>query len=101
MGWLGGGDVKLFAAAGAWLGPMKAVEGSLIAALVGAVLALLWMFRVRGFRNAVDTLGIATTLPSVLTEPSTLANSPRSLPYGVAMAVGALCAAWIPGLLLA
>lgn len=101
MGWLGGGDVKLFAAAGAWLGPMKAIEGSLIAALIGAILALLWMLRVRGIRNAVETLGIAATLPSVLSESSTLANSPRSLPYGVAMAAGALCAAWIPGLLLA
>jgi len=38
LGWLGAGDVKLFAAAGAWLGPMRALEGTVIAALAGAAL---------------------------------------------------------------
>jgi prepilin peptidase CpaA len=97
--WLGAGDVKLFAAAGAWLGPMRTVEGSLISALLGAVLALLWMLRSRGLKNSVETLGIAATLPSVLAETSAVANKARSLPYGVAMAAGALCAAWVPGIL--
>jgi prepilin peptidase CpaA len=101
LGWLGAGDVKLFAAAGAWLGPARAVEGSLIAALLGALLALAWMFRSRGVRNAVETLGIATTLPGVLSKPAGVASRVRSLPYGVAMAVGAISAAWAPGLLIA
>ena len=100
LGWLGAGDVKLFAAAGAWLGPMRAVEGSLIAALLGAVLALLWMLRTRGIRNAVETLGIAASLPSVLAESPGDTDRIRTLPYGVAIATGALCAAWVPGLLL-
>jgi prepilin peptidase CpaA len=99
FGWLGAGDVKLFAAAGAWLGPLRTVEGSLIAALLGAVLALLWMLRSRGLKHSVETLGIAATLPSVLAETPASADRRRSLPYGVAMAAGALCAAWVPGLL--
>jgi prepilin peptidase CpaA len=99
FGWLGAGDVKLFAAAGAWLGPMRTVEGSLIAALLGAVLALLWMLRSRGLKHSVETLGIAATLPGVLAETTASSDRKRSLPYGVAMAVGALCAAWVPGLL--
>lgn len=101
FGWLGAGDVKLFAAAGAWLGPARAVEGSLLAALIGAVLALMWMLRSRGLRNAVETLGIAATLPGVLAEPHSSSGELRSLPYGVAMAAGAICVAWLPGLLLA
>jgi len=101
LGWLGAGDVKLFAAAGAWLGPARAVEGSLIAALLGAVLALMWMLRSRGLRNAVETLGIAATLPGVLAESPAGAGQPRSLPYGLAMAAGAIYAAWVPGLVFA
>ncbi len=100
FGWLGAGDVKLFAAAGAWLGPAKAIEGSLIAALLGALLALVWMLRSRGLRGAVETLGIAATLPGVLSETSSSANRIRSLPYGVAIAAGALFAGWIPGQLI-
>lgn len=100
LGWLGAGDVKLFAAAGAWLGPAKTVEGSAIAALLGALLAFLWMLRFRGFKNAVETLGIAATLPSVLAERTLSPDKARALPYGLAMAIGAICAGWLPGLIL-
>ena len=99
LGWLGAGDVKLVAAAGTWLGPREVVEGSLIAALLGAILALLWMFRTRGMKTAVETLGVAATMPSVLA-PSPSSDRARSLPYSVPIAVGALCAAWLPGLLI-
>jgi prepilin peptidase CpaA len=100
LGWLGAGDVKLVAAAGAWLGPREVIEGSLIAALLGAILALLWLLRSRGLRRAVETLGVATTIPSILTEKSSSADRVRSLPYSVPIAVGVLCAAWAPGLLI-
>jgi prepilin peptidase CpaA len=99
FGWLGAGDVKMFAAAGAWLGPMRAIEGTFIAALLGAVVALLWMLRTRGVKNSFETLGIATTLPGVLTDSPGSNTKARSVPYGVAMAAGALLAAWMPKLL--
>lgn len=99
LGWLGAGDVKLSAAVGAWLGPGRSIEASLIAALFGAVLAVVWMLRARGVRNAVETLGIAATLPSVLADAPASNTKARSLPYGVSIALGALCVAWIPGLL--
>src|SRR5688500_15588241 len=51
LGWVGAGDVKLFAAAGAWLGPMGAVEGALVGAIAGAVLALGWMINSRGIKQ--------------------------------------------------
>lgn len=97
LGWLGAGDVKMFAAAGAWLGPLKALEGSLVAALIGAVLALLWMLKVRGFRNSLETLSIATSSPGVLSSGRKQGETERgTMPYGIAMAAGALWAAWLP-----
>jgi len=100
LGWLGAGDVKLFAAAGAWLGPMGALEGALIGAFAGAVLAVLWMLRSQGVRNAVQTLGMAAGSPGLLSKPAGGEKGRSTLPYGVAIAFGAICAAWIPGLLL-
>jgi prepilin peptidase CpaA len=97
LGWLGAGDVKMFAASGAWLGPMKTLEGSLLAALIGAVLALLWMLKVRGIRNSLQTLTIATGSPGMLSRSGKKGDSPSdTLPYGIAMAAGALLAAWFP-----
>ena len=97
LGWLGAGDVKMFAAAGAWLGPVKALEGSLVAALIGAILALLWMLRVKGIRNSLETLTLATGSPGVLSNSANKTETSRgTLPYGIAMAAGALWAAWLP-----
>ena len=98
LGWLGAGDVKLFAAAGAWLGPMGSLQGAFIGALAGAVLAVLWMIRSQGFRSAVQTLGMAADSPGVLT-PAGSDKGRSTLPYGVAIAFGAICAAWLPKLL--
>ncbi|MGK2962498.1 MAG: A24 family peptidase [Gemmatimonadaceae bacterium] len=100
LGWLGAGDVKLFSAAGAWLGPVGVLEASLVGACAGAVLALAWMIRSRGMRETSEVLGMAAGTPSLLS-PSDK-SSPRSkLPYGIAIAFGAIWAAWLPGLLLA
>lgn len=99
MRWLGAGDVKLFAAAGAWLGPVRTVEGAFIAALAGGVLAAVWMLRAYGVHQT------AATVAQTLSSPNTIVNHPvdvksrRAIPYGVALAVGALAAAWFPDLL--
>jgi len=66
MGWLGAGDVKLYAAAGAWLGPARAVEGALVGALFGAVLSLIWMAKSQGMKRAAQTLGMAAATPGML-----------------------------------
>lgn len=96
LGWLGAGDVKLFAAAGIWLGPGRAFEGALIAALAGAVLAVGWMLWSYGVRRTAETLSVATVAPSVLAAQGREEDRRRTLPYGVALAVGALVAAWLP-----
>jgi prepilin peptidase CpaA len=72
MGWMGAGDVKLFGAASAWLGPAFALRASLLAALLGGVLALVWLARARLQANPGE----------------------RRLPYGIAMAAALALAAW-------
>lgn len=76
IGMLGAGDVKLFAAAGAWLGPHGVLPATIYAALAGGVLAAVWVAR-----RAVTS------------------SSPRDarLPYGLAVATGVLIVAWSPG----
>jgi len=98
LGWLGAGDVKLFGAAGAWLGPPRAVEGAVIAALAGALLAIIWMFKSQGMKNAVNTLGLAAGTPELLS-PRGSSRKGSVLPYGIAIAFGAIWAAWMPSIL--
>ena len=97
--WLGAGDVKLFAAAGAWLGPVAAVEGALVGACAGALLAVLWMIGARGVRRTAETLGMATGAPAILAPGGSSVRS--TLPYGIPIAFGAIWAGWLPSLILA
>lgn len=99
LGWVGAGDVKLFAAAGAWLGPAGAVEGAVVGAVAGAVLAILWMVRSRGAKGTAETLGLAAGSPALLA-PVDGRSRRSSLPYGVAMAFGAIWAGWLPRVFL-
>jgi prepilin peptidase CpaA len=98
LGWLGAGDVKLYAAAGAWLGPARAAEGALVAALFGAVLSLIWMMKSQGMKETAQTLGMASVTPEMLARSGD-SGKRSALPYGVAIAFGALWAAWMPRML--
>lgn len=98
--WLGAGDVKLFAAAGSWLGVTRALEGALIAGLAGAGLALVWMVWMHGVRRTASTLSVATAAPGVLLPSDEDRRRRRAMPYGVALAAGALAAGWLPRTLL-
>ena len=97
---LGAGDVKLFAAAGAWLGPESAVIAALVAALLGGVLTLGWLLREQGFLRTARGLWLRTATvrsgveaPGLLVVPAT-----KRVPYGIALAAGAALVAWLPGL---
>jgi prepilin peptidase CpaA len=99
MQMIGAGDVKLFAAASAWLGPRLAVEGALWAGLFGGVVAMVFMLRGQGIGFTILRLGHAVRQPLILRDTSG-AESSRRLPYGLALAAGAATAAWFPGVLL-
>jgi Flp pilus assembly protein protease CpaA len=47
LGWVGGGDVKLAIAMGAWLGPHATLEAVLGGFIGGVPLGLIWMTAVR------------------------------------------------------
>jgi prepilin peptidase CpaA len=84
LGWVGGGDAKLFAAAGLWLGWPAAVTFLLVTGLAGGALAL-----------GLLTLRSAWLRPVVLMGPAwftRLAEPGENVPYGLAIAVGALVA---------
>jgi len=102
-GGLGAGDVKLFAAAGAWLGPGGAWRAALVAAFIGGVLsvgALVWQRRTReGFERVAMSLSMFSLAPLGQVEPGKTKTRKAYLPYGVALACGALVTGWIPGIL--
>jgi prepilin peptidase CpaA len=78
---IGGGDAKLFAATALWFGFGDLMSYALVAALIGGVLTLAFL--------AARHL----PLPAVLVRQSWIArlHDPRSgIPYGVALAAGAL-----------
>lgn len=96
---LGGGDVKLTAAMTLWAGPDLAVPFLLLVTLAGGVLALamlLWRSTPLAHlatwtRAAIGSL-TAAWRPAGVSAPAatTSADHMRTLPYGVAIAVGSL-----------
>jgi prepilin peptidase CpaA len=84
LGWIGGGDAKLFAAAGLWLGIPAAFTYLLVTGVAGGGLALALL----GLRSL-------WLRPYVQTGPAwfgRLATPGENVPYGVAIAAGALAA---------
>lgn len=80
-GWIGGGDAKLFAATALWFGFGDLVSYALVAAILGGILTV--------------TLLVARRipLPGVLIRQSWIArlhDARSGIPYGVALAAGAL-----------
>jgi prepilin peptidase CpaA len=110
--WLGAGDVKLVAAAGTWLGSVGTMRASVLGALVGGGLSLAMLISQRSARSvAVD---VVLLLNTVRRHPSALrvrmrpdqpigeqagggVGQAKLMPYGVALAIGALLAAWVSG----
>ena len=83
LGWLGGGDAKLIAAAALWFGPTAVWIFVLMAAVAGGALTLALIF----FRRV--------PLPQkFIAQPwiARLHDHKGDIPYGVALAVGALYA---------
>lgn len=84
LGWIGGGDAKLFAAAALWLGLAPAATYLAVTGIAGGALA-------------VGLLGLRSThvrpwLPSRPAWLARLVQPGENVPYGVAIAIGALAA---------
>lgn len=81
MGWIGGGDAKVFAAASLWMGPAYILDFAVMAAILGGVLTLV----IIGLRSVPIPAGLAGQ--SWLTR---LHEANRGIPYGIALSVAAL-----------
>lgn len=99
LGALGGGDVKLLAAVGCWLGPIGVIKVFLAAAVVGLVIVLaqaVYQKRLTAlFRNSAVLTMHMVHLDSVgmdnLTEAGKASRSvERPLPYAVPVLIGTL-----------
>lgn len=101
LGVIGAGDVKFFAAAGAWLGPSATWRAALLAAAVGGALAVVFLVREGRLGKTLRSLALAGMVKSTtgVAELPDGAERGQRLPYGVALASGALLAAWVPSLL--
>ena len=84
VGWIGGGDAKLFAAAGLWLGLQAIAPFVLVTALAGGLLAV-FLINLR----ADWVRGVMPTGPGWVER---LREPKGNAPYGVAIAFGALFA---------
>ncbi len=93
---LGGGDVKLVAAVGAFMGPTELVGACLLVGLLGGVLALAEAIRRGSLRTVLINVAymiirwfspLRRELMPTLTSPAAM-----TIPYGVPIAVGAM--AW-------
>jgi len=74
LGWMGGGDVKLFSALALWSGPSRLASFTLVTSLAGVALALFMLSPLRRLA------------PAASEEARSAARQP--MPYGVAIAVG-------------
>jgi prepilin peptidase CpaA len=96
-GGLGGGDVKLFCALGAWLGPSRGLEAQLFA-FMGLALWALGLLAVRGklFSVLRSTLWLAISwaLPTRWRRPVPPALL-TSMRFGPAIALGTFATLWL------
>ena len=87
LGGMGGGDVKLFAAIGAWLGFLSVIWVALYTALAGGLLALFFIITKKKTTKFKE---IPTDILFLILTRSRIKNSEirNVLPYSVAIAAG-------------
>lgn len=95
MGGMGMGDVKLFAAIGAWIGPMQLLFALLVTSMAGGVMALCWAaaggFLGELFQGTGDLL-FGFGKRGLQPHPELVLSNPRArkMPYAPAIAIGTL-----------
>lgn len=102
IGGLGGGDVKLLTAVGAFLGPRQLLLAIVVMAVTGGVMALLTVIRHRAARKTLLNMRMILSTGFAggkkrkkgnLVLPTIGSPDALTIPYGVAIAFGATAAA--------
>jgi prepilin peptidase CpaA len=98
---MGGGDVKLFAAVGAFLGPAAFLSAFVASAIVGGVLGIAYAVK-RGvvvpvMLSSKDLLVNAATLGRSGERPVLGKPGAVTVPYGAAIAIGSVVVWFISG----
>jgi prepilin peptidase CpaA len=100
LGGMGGGDVKLLAALGAWMGPAGAFIVALYASLAGGVLAVVVAFSSGYLRTALTNVRTLLTFWA-LVGPKPMASltlersqGPR-LAYAIPICIGTMVTLWL------
>jgi len=95
--WIGAGDVKLFAAVGAFLGPAQTISAAIAIALVGGLLALLVLSFHQGWRKTalwlwsyVKTLFLTRSMRGL----TPVQGAAPKVPYAVAIGLGTIGSYW-------
>jgi prepilin peptidase CpaA len=95
IGAMGGGDVKLMACVGAWVGSSQVLSVLIAAALAGGILALFYVIFIQGIRQTLGNLrDLAQFHAAAGLRPHPALNvgttRARRVPFGVAIAMGTL-----------
>jgi Flp pilus assembly protein protease CpaA len=98
----GGGDVKLFAALGAWIGPVLSVPvlaGTIVLVVLFSVARLTWGAMTRGFGRTAHVYSAreaAKTRKQLGKDPKAAARKPRLMTYSLPAAVSvAVILLWV------
>lgn len=96
-GWMGAGDVKLFAAVGSFLGPAQTISAALVIALVGGGVAFLMLGFHQGWRKT--GLWLWSYVQTILLTRSAKRLTPAhatapKVPYAVAVSLGTIGSYW-------
>ncbi|MGA2351432.1 MAG: prepilin peptidase [Terracidiphilus sp.] len=95
MGWTGGGDVKLCAAIGAWVGPVQLFFALIVTSMAGGIIVLGWAvfggFARELFSGALDLI-FGWKQDKMRPNPAMVISNPlkRKIPYAPAIAIGTL-----------
>lgn len=97
---MGGGDVKLLAAFGAWLGPALVCWVAVYGAIAGGGLALLlvlWRGRLAATLAGMRAIVIHWRLSGLKPHPVVTLDNPEAvrMPYALPIALGALATLWL------
>lgn len=97
LGWMGAGDVKLFAGVGSFLGPADVAAAAILVAITGGVVAVVTLGFHQGWKNMSfrlwSLLQFAVLTQSVRRLASAEGKAPK-VPYALAIGLGTVGSWW-------